>query len=305
MAADASAPEDEAIALTRELLRRVRRLEIRTSRVADDLFAGSYKSIFKGRGIEFSEVRRYYPGDEVRDIEWNVTARTGYPHVKQHVDERELTVLLVVDASASVDFGSGERSKRDIAAEVAGVLAFSAIRNNDKVGLVMFTEEVEKYIAPDKGRKQVLRLIREMLHHDPQEPGTDIAGAVEFVSRVLTRRAVVFLISDFHDDGYLRPVSVAAKRHDLIAVRLIDPREREIPRAGLVEFYDAETGGHVLVDTSRPDFREAFEKRLQRKRAEEARDLMRRGVDVIDMHTDGSPVEPLVKFFDLRARRLA
>jgi uncharacterized protein (DUF58 family) len=282
VAAEPPAPEDEAVALTRELLRRVRRLEIRTSRVADDLFAGSYKSVFKGRGIEFSEVRRYYPGDEVRDIEWNVTARTGYPHVKQHVDERELTVMLVVDASGSVEFGSVDRSKQDVAVEVAGLLAFSAIRNNDKVGLVMFTEEVEKYIAPDKGRRQVLRLIREMLHHQPQKRGTNIAEAMD-----------------------LRPVSVAAKRHDLIAVRLIDPRERGMPRAGIVEFYDAEAGQHVLIDTSRPEFGKAFEQRTARKRETETSDLVRRGVDVIDVHTDESAIEPLVRFFELRARRIA
>ena len=297
--------EDEAVAFTRELLRHVRRLEIRTSRVADDLFAGNYKSVFKGRGIEFSEVRRYYAGDDVRDIEWNVTARTGYPHVKLHVDERELTMMLVVDASGSVDFGTAERSKQEAAAEVAGVLAFSAIRNNDKVGLVMFTDEVEKYIAPDKGRRQVLRLIRDMLHHQPRRRGTNIAEAMEFVSRVLSRRAIVFLISDFHDEAYLRPVSVAAKRHDLIAVRLIDPREREMPPAGVVEFYDSETGRHVLADTTQPEFQRMFREGLKRKRQEEARDLVRRGVDVIDVDTDASAVDPLVKFFELRARRLA
>jgi len=296
--------EDEAVAFTRELLRRVRRLEIRTSRVADDLFAGNYKSVFKGRGIEFSEVRRYYPGDDVRDIEWNVTARTGYPHVKQHVDERELTVLLVVDSSGSVGFGTAERTKQEVAAEVAGVLAFSAIRNNDKVGLVMFTEQVEKYISPDKGRRQVLRVIREMLHHRPSQPGTNIGNALEFVSRVLTRRAIVFLISDFHDQGYLRPLSVAAKRHDLIAVRLIDPREREMLPVGLVEFYDSELGRHVLLDTSTPGYQKLFKERLARKRADEARDLIRRSVDLVDVYTDESPVDPLVKFFQLRARRL-
>ncbi len=295
MAADER--DDEAAAFTRELLRCVRRLEIRTSHVADDLFAGNYKSVFKGRGIEFSEVRRYYAGDDVRDIEWNVTARTGYPHVKLHVDERELTMMLVVDASGSVEFGTTEHTKQEVAAEVAGVLAFSAIRNNDKVGLVMFTDEVEKYISPDKGRRQALRLIRSMLHHEPRSRGTSIGRAMELVSRVLTRRAIVFLISDFHDDGYLRPVSVAAKRHDLIAVRLIDPREREMPRAGLVEFRDSETGRHLLADTSQPEFQRRFREGLERKREEEARDLVRRGVDVIDVRTDESAVDPLVKFF--------
>ena len=296
---------DEATALTRELLKHVRRLEIRTSHIADDLFAGSYKSVFKGRGIEFSEVRRYYPGDPVNAIDWNVTARMGYPHVKVHVDERELTVMLVVDASGSVEFGSRDRSKQETAAEVAGLLAFSALRNNDKVGLMLFTDRVERYIAPEKGRRQALLIIRELLGHVPRSPGTSISEALEMVSRVLHRRAIVFLISDFHDEGYQRPMSVAAKRHDLIAVRLIDPLERVMPPAGLVEFRDAETGRHVLVDTTSEAFRRSFEAGLQRRRDQQDSDMLRRGVDVIDVLTDGSSVDPLVRFFDLRSRRIA
>jgi len=296
--------DDEAVALTRRLLAQVRRLEIRARHLAEDLFAGSYRSVFKGSGIEFAEVRRYSPGDPIGDIDWNVTARTGYPHVKEHVDERELTVLLVVDASGSVDYGSIDRRKQDVAAEVAGLLAFSAIRNNDKVGLVMFADQVDMYIPPEKGRQQGLRVIREMLHHRPRGSGTDIAEALEFVGRVLTRRAIVFLISDFHDEGFLRELSVAARRHDLIAVRLIDPRERDLPAAGLVELVDAEDGTHLLLDTVSEDFRRRLAADLAVQREEQGREMTRRGVDLIELPTDGSAVDPLVRFFDLRRRRL-
>jgi len=296
--------DDEAVALTRRLLAQVRRLEIRARHLAEDLFAGSYRSVFKGSGIEFAEVRRYSPGDPIGDIDWNVTARTGYPHVKEHVDERELTVLLVVDASGSVDYGSIDRRKQDVAAEVAGLLAFSAIRNNDKVGLVMFADQVDMYIPPEKGRQQGLRVIREMLHHRPRGSGTDIAEALEFVGRVLTRRAIVFLISDFHDEGFLRELSVAARRHDLIAVRLIDPRERDLPAAGLVELVDAEDGTHLLLDTVSEDFRRRLAADLAVQREEQGLEMTRRGVDLIELPTDGSAVDPLVRFFDLRRRRL-
>jgi uncharacterized protein (DUF58 family) len=295
---------DESIALIRGLLGQVRRLEIRARHLAEDMFAGSYRSVFKGSGIEFAEVRRYAAGDPIGNIDWNVTARTGYPHVKQHVDERQLTVLLAVDVSGSVEFGSVDRSKQDVAAELAGLLAFSAIRNNDRVGLVMFADEVEMFIPPEKGRRQGLRVIREMLAHRPRSRGTDIAEALEFISRVLTRRAVVFLISDFHDDAYLRPMSVAARRHDLIAVRLIDPLERSLPAAGLVEMIDAEDGSHLLIDTSPDEYRQRLTSVLATQRAEERREMTRRGVDLIDVPTDGSAVDPLMEFFELRRRRL-
>jgi len=296
--------DGEAAALTARLLRQVRRLEIRARHLAEDMFAGSYRSVFKGSGIEFSEVRRYYPGDAVSHIDWNVTARMGYPHVKQHVDERQLTVLLAVDISGSVDYGSLDRRKQDVAAEVAGLLAFSAIRNNDKVGLLLFATQVERFIPPDSGRHQGLRVIREMLHHRPRGRGTDIAGALEFISRVLTRRAIVFLISDFHDDDFWRPMSVAARRHDLIAVRLIDPTERSLPEVGLVELVDAENDAHLLIDTSSPVYRRALADRLEQRRVEQSEQMTRRGVDVIDVPTEGTAVDPLVRFFELRRRRL-
>ncbi len=296
--------DGDAAALTAHLLRQVRRLEIRARHLAEDMFAGSYRSVFKGSGIEFSEVRRYYPGDAIGNIDWNVTARTGYPHVKQHVDERQLTVLLAVDISGSVEYGSLDRRKQDVAAEVAGLLAFSAIRNKDNVGLLMFATEVEKYIRPDSGRRQGLRVIREMLHHTPEDRGTDIGGALEFVSRVLTRRAIVFLISDFHDEDFWSPMSVAATRHDLIAVRLIDPRERGLPDAGLVELMDSETDRHVLVDTSSRAYRRRLVELMAQRRMQQDEQMLRRGVDVIDVPTDGTAVDPLLRFFDRRRRRL-
>jgi len=301
---DLTERDGDAAALTAQLLRQVRRLEIRARHMAEDMFAGSYRSVFKGAGIEFSEVRRYYPGDAIGNIDWNVTARAGYPHVKQHVDERQLTVVLVVDVSGSVEFGSLDRRKQDVAAEVGGLLAFSAIRNHDNVGLVMFSTEVEKYIPPDSGRTQGLRVIRELLHHQAEGRGTRIAEALEFVSRVLTRRAIVFLISDFHDQDFWRPMSVAAKRHDLIAVRLIDPRERALPGVGLVELVDAESDWHVLLDTASPGYREALRGMLEDRRQDQNQQMARRGVDVIEVPTDGSPIDPLVRFFDRRRRRL-
>lgn len=298
------ARDEEAMALTARLLRQVRRLEIRARHLVEDIFAGSYRSVFKGSGIEFAEVRRYYAGDPVSNVDWNVTARMGYPHVKEHVDERQLTVMLAVDMSGSVEYGSLDRRKQDVAAEVAGLLSFSAIRNSDRVGLVLFTEAVEMYIPPEKGRRQGLRVIRELLHHPPERSGTDIGEALEFISRVLTRRAIIFLVSDFHDEGYLRPLSVAARRHDLIAVRLLDPRERELPPAGLVEFRDAEHGEHVLVDTASEEYRARLREALEVQREQQASELRRRGVDLIDLPTDGSAVDPLVRFFELRRRRL-
>lgn len=295
---------DDAAALTARLLRQVRRLEIRARHMAEDLFAGSYRSVFKGAGLEFSEVRRYYPGDAISNIDWNVTARAGYPHVKQHMDERLLTVVLVVDVSGSVQYGSLDRRKRDVAAEVGGLLAFSAIRNHDNVGLMMFTTSVEKYLAPNSGRTQGLRVIRELLHHEAEGRGTDIAGALEFVSRVLTRRAIVFLISDFHDEDFWRPMSVAAKRHDLIAVRLVDPRERTLPDVGLVELVDAETDRHLVLDTGSEDYRRALEALLEERRRKQNQQMARCGVDIIEVPTDGSPIDPLARFFERRRRRL-
>jgi uncharacterized protein (DUF58 family) len=287
-----------------DLLRNVRHIEIRTDRLSDDFFAGGYHSVFKGQGIEFDEVRPYIAGDDIRTIDWNVTARTGFPHVKRFVEERELTVVLVVDASASLDFGTQERTKAEAAAEVAALLAFSAIKNHDKVGLVMFTDEVELFIAPKKGRRQVLRVIREILYFDRQRRGTNLRGALEAVTRALTRRAVIFVISDFRDRDYLDALVIAERRHDVIAVELSDPRERDLGHVGLIELEDAETGGRVLVDTSLSGLHGAVRSRESSRAEDRRKEFLSHGIDLIPITTAESPVDPLVRFFDERRRRL-
>lgn len=287
-----------------DLLRSVRHIEIRTDRLADDFFAGGYHSVFKGLGLEFNEVRAYSPGDDVRTIDWNVTARTGAPHVKSYVEERELTVMLLVDASGSVDFGTRRRTKAQVAAEVCALLAFSAIKNNDKVGLLMFTEEVEAYLPPKKGRRQVLRVIREVLHFRRKSKGTNLRAALEFTIRTLTRRAVIFVVSDFEDEGYLDTLTMAQRRHDVIAVDLHDPRERDLGGVGVIELEDAETGARALVDTSAAGLRRQRAAETD-ARAQERQKLFRsRGIDLVPVTTDGSPVDPLVAFFERRRRRL-
>src|SRR5882724_2077882 len=235
--------------LTREQLKAVRKIQIRTSHLVSELFAGQYQSVFKGRGMEFAEVRLYQPGDEIRTIDWNVTARTGVPHVKRYAEERELTVMLLVDASASTRFGSVRQLKSTLAAELGAVLAFSAITNNDNVGLVIFTDRIELALAPRKGTRHVLRVIREVLSLRPAGRGTDIPAALEHLARVTKRRCVVFLISDFLTPGWRRTLRVAARRHDVVAVVLEDPREAELPAVGLVELEAAETGERYIVDT--------------------------------------------------------
>ena len=228
--------------IPREILKKVRRIEISTRGLVNDVFSGEYHSVFKGQGMTFSEVREYQYGDDIRSIDWNVTARTGAPFVKIFEEERELTVMLVVDVSASGNFGTRERIKGEVAVELSAVLAFSAIKNNDKIGLILFSDRIEKFVPPRKGRRHVLRVLRELLYHRPEGRGTDIGGALEYLSRVVPRRAVVFLVSDFMGTGFLRPLSVAGRRHDLIAVRMKDTRESELPPMGLVEMEDPETG---------------------------------------------------------------
>jgi uncharacterized protein (DUF58 family) len=286
------------------LLRSVRHIEIRTDRMSDDFFAGGYHSVFKGLGLEFSEVRPYTVGDDVRSIDWNVTARTGTPHVKSFVEERELTVVLIVDASGSLDFGSQERTKAEAAAEVCALLAFSAIKNNDKVGLITFTDQVELFLPPRKGRHQVLRVIREVLGPQRRHRHTDISAAVEFATRTLTRRSVMFVISDFRDSGYLDALTIAHRRHDVIAVDLYDPREHDLGSAGLIDLEDAETGRRVLVDTTTGTFKHVH-KMIEQRRAEERRaKFLSHGIDLVSISTATSPVDPLVQFFDKRRRRL-
>lgn len=288
--------------IPKEILQAVKAIEIRTRSLVNDVFAGEYGSVFKGRGMEFAEVREYLPGDDVRSIDWNVTARTGTPHVKKYVEEREQTVMFLVDASRSLDFGSVRRMKGEIAAEISAVLAFSAIRNNDKVGAIIFTDQVELFIPPKKGKKHVLRVIREMLYFEPQRRGTDVAGALEYLSRVVRRKAVVFLLSDFIAGDYSRPLRVANRRHDLVAITIQDPAEDEIPPVGLVHFVDAESGEQRLLDFSDPGLREQFRSQRREARATRTRLFRRYRVDAIDVATDRPYTEPLIEFFRRREK---
>ena len=289
--------------LTREQLRAVRKIQIRTSHLVSDLFAGQYQSVFKGRGIEFAEVRLYQPGDDIRTIDWNVSARTGVPYVKRYAEERELTVMLLVDASASTRFGSVRQLKSALAAELSAVLAFSAIRNNDKVGLVVFTDRVELSLRPRKGTHHVLRVIRSVLTHQPAGRGTDIGTALEHLERVSKRRSVVFVVSDFLDPRSRLALRLAARRHDLIAVVLEDPRESALPPVGLVELEEAETGERWVVDTGDRRVREAFVRAAAQAREERDRDLRSADVDAVLIGTDKPYADSLRRFFVMRERR--
>ena len=301
---DQSAAGQSDAVLHRELLKKVRRIQITTKHAVNDVFAGQYHSTFKGRGMEFDEVREYVPGDDIRSIDWNVTARTGTPHIKKFVEEREMTVMLVVDISASHLFGSGTQMKRDLAAEVAAVLAFSAIRNNDRIGLILFAEEVEKYIPPKKGTSHVLRLIREMLSHKPQSKGTCAAPALDYLNHVSTRKNVTFLISDFlFNDDYEQVLKLTARRHDLISVVIGDKREIAWPDVGVMNWHDAETGETVLVDTSSRKVREQLMLE-QTRRAETVDEINRRaGIDTIRLFAGEPYDKQFIKFFRQRARR--
>ena len=288
-----------------EILRIVRRIELRTRHLVDTVFSGEYHSVFKGQGMAFAEVREYQMGDDIRSIDWNVTARMGHPFVKVYDEERELTVMLMVDASASGDFGTVSQMKGEIGVEICALLAFSAIQNNDRVGLIIFTDDVEAFIPPKKGRKHVLRVIRELLYFRPSRRGTDIGAALDTLNRINKRKSVVFLVSDYLASGYEAALRVSCRRHDLIAVVLQDPRERELPDIGLVEVEDAETGREMLVDTSDREFRVLF--RQLNERLEERRDQLFRsvGVDRVDIRTDASYVDALMRFFRKRAQQIA
>jgi uncharacterized protein (DUF58 family) len=285
---------------TKELLKKVRRLHIRTSHMANDVFAGHYHSAFKGQGMEFQEVREYQPGDDVRSIDWNVTARQGRPFIKRFREERELTVMLLVDVSGSQEFGTAGQLKRELAAEVGATLAFSAIKNNDKVGLIGFSDRIEKYVKPDKGTLHVLRVIRELLTLRATGRGTDVAGALEYLNRVARRRAVVFVISDFQAAPFEPQMRVARRRHDLIPITITDPREVELPKVRFVELVDSETGEWRTVDTTSAAFREWY-RRQALGAAEMRRQVFRRmKSEAIDLATGESFVEPLTKFFRAR-----
>jgi uncharacterized protein (DUF58 family) len=289
-----------------ELVRKLRQIHIRTSHQVTEVMTGEYKSAFKGQGMEFSEVREYLPGDDVRMIDWNVTARTGHPHVKRFVEERELTVMLMVDASSSGSFGSIERSKNEVAAELAALLAYSAVRSNDRVGLLIFTDQIERFVPPKKGRSHVLRVIREILFFNKPEHGaTDIATALEYLQRVLVRRSVVFLISDFLCEGYEKAMRLAAQKHDLIPVTITDPREVVLPPVGFLDLMDAETGERILVDTNDARVRKAYHYLGTTERADRTQLFRQMNTDVLDIQTDKSYVDSLVRFFKMRERKMA
>ncbi len=292
--------------LTNELMQKIRRIEIRTRRLVNDSFAGEYHSVFKGRGMAFDEVRPYQAGDEIRTIDWNVTARTGEPHVKQYVEERELSVMLVVDASASENFGSVNRFKRELAAELTAVLSFAATTNNDKVGLLIFTDQIELFIPPRKGRKHVLRLIRELLAFEPQSTGTDIKMALDKVNQILKRRSIVFLVSDFMADpaGYKQALSITNKRHDVIAVDLNDPLDTQIGNVGMLALEDPESGDIVWVDTSSRRWQHAYKERMDAFENKKSRVFKQSSVDRIDIHTDEEYTTPLTRFFQERSMRI-
>ncbi|NQU06268.1 MAG: DUF58 domain-containing protein [Calditrichaeota bacterium] len=289
--------------MSRELLRKVRLLELRTRLQVHDVFGGQYHSVFKGQGMDFSEVRQYFPGDDVRNIDWNVSARMGQPYLKVYKEERELTVMLLVDVSASNEFGTVESLKREVAAELTALFALCALTNNDKVGLLMFTDRVEHFVAPKKGRRHVLRMIRDVLAFQPKSRGTSLSTAVEYSLHALRKRSVLFLLSDFQDSNYHKAIRVAARKHDLIAVELYDPRERTIPPAGLVPLKNPETDELIWVDTSSKSFRRSFT--LQTIKQAEERDnfFKSNSIDRIELSVDKPYLKSLVKFFKARGRR--
>ena len=290
--------------IPKKILQKVRRIEIKTRGLVNDLFGGEYHSIFKGRGMTFSEVREYNPGDDIRLIDWNVTARTGSPFVKVFEEERELTVFLVVDISASGEFGSGSQLKRDYGAEVASVLGFSAIKNNDKVGLILFSDRVEKYIIPKKGKSHVLRVIRELLYTVPKGSKTSIKVALDYLLKVAKRKCVVFLISDFLDEGYLRSLKIANKKHDLITIQLLDPAELELPDMGLLKVEDPETGETFWIDTSSQKSMKQLRKEIGIKQSNFRKEIKKSGIDLISISTDEDFVDPLMSFFKSRENRI-
>jgi uncharacterized protein (DUF58 family) len=296
----APAPQRRVVAPS-EILRKVRRIEIVTRSLVQNVFSGEYKSVFKGRGMEFDEVREYMPGDDIRSIDWNVSARMNHLYVKRFVEERELTVLLVVDVSGSSEFGTRRALKSDVQAEIGALIAFSAHRNNDKVGLLLFSDRVERFIPPKKGLRHAFRIVRDLVYHEPEGRGTRIGPALEHLNRVLNRRAIVFLISDFLDAGFERALRVTSKRHDLVAIWTADRREREIPRRGLFRVEDAETGEEVLIAAT-PRRAEAYRAVAEKRRQDLVRTFQVNGVDLVPISTEASYTEPLVAFFKKRER---
>ena len=286
-----------------DLLKKVRQIDIVSRKVVDEMLGGEYKSVFKGRGMEFDEVREYQPGDEIRTIDWNVTARTGKPFVKRFIEEREQALFFLVDMSASGTFGSGAKTKNEVAAELCGLLAFSAIKNNDKVGLIIFTDAVELYVPPGKGQIHVLHLIREILSFEPRHTGTDLACALDYLGRMVKKKCVTFLLSDFQDRGYEKALKLAALHYDLIAITISDPRELNLPNAGLVELADAETGERILVDTASATARKKIQTAARARQLELKDLLIRNNIDQIDVRSDRDYMGQLIRFFRTRERR--
>ena len=289
--------------IPKEILKKVRRLEITTRGMVNDVFSGEYHSVFKGRGMEFSEVREYQVGDDIRTIDWNVTARYGHPFVKVFEEERELTVMLMVDASSSGEFGTFERMKGEIAVEICALLAFSAIKNNDKVGLIIFTDKVEKFVPPRKGKSHVLRVLRELLYFQPEDRMTDIGAALDYMNRVVRRRSVAFLVSDFISTPYEKALRIANRKHDIVAINIVDPREMELPKIGYIELEDAETGEQILLDTTDAQVRQMFSQKTSEAMHQRDKLFKSMNVDSIVIHTHESYFEPLMKFFRMRAKR--
>ncbi|MCP5005879.1 MAG: DUF58 domain-containing protein [Planctomycetes bacterium] len=290
--------------IPKEILKKVKQIQIRSSRLVNDVLAGEYVSVFKGRGMEFEEVREYQFGDDIRSIDWNVTARLGHPYIKRFAEERELTIMFLVDLSSSGKFGSVRQFKNEITTEACALLALSAVRNNDKVGLILFTDRIEKFVPPKKGKTHVLRLIREVLYFKPEGTGTDISIALEYLIKITKRKTVSFLMSDFLTPDFEHTLRIANKRHDMIAVSITDPRELEIPNVGFIKLKDAETGKTTLIDTSNKKLRSAFFKQNTENIQERKKMLRAIGVDMIALRTDSSYVEPIMSFFRMREKRL-
>lgn len=295
---------DPTESISAELFEKIKTIQIRTQRTVNDVFAGEYESAFRGRGMEFEEVREYQPGDDIRHIDWNVTARMGLPFVKVHREERELTVMLLVDVSSSGGFGSGTKTKNEVAAEVAALLAYTAIRSNDRVGLIIFSDQIEHYIPPKKGRAHVWRVIRDILTHRPQRSGTNLDTALEYLGHVARRRVVGFLISDFLDDGWADRLRLVARRHDLTAVLVSDRREGELPRIGILELEDAETGETLVVDTRDRRVLEGLERLVHEEDEQRSAAFRSAGVGKVSIHaSDESYVDSLIRYFHQRERR--
>ncbi|MEO8230793.1 MAG: DUF58 domain-containing protein [Ignavibacteriota bacterium] len=289
--------------LTKELLKQVRQIEIRTKGLVNQVFSGEYHSVFKGRGMEFSEVREYQFGDDIRNIDWNVTARFGHPYIKVFEEERELTVMLMIDLSGSLMFGSVSKTKQRIAAELSAILAFSALKNNDKVGLILFTDKIEKFVPPRKGKKHVLRIIREVLSFEPEGKATNLKGALEYMNNAIKKKSIAFLISDFMDEGYEKILRIVGRKHDLIGIVLDDRREKEIPNIGLVKLVDSETGAERWIDTSSKRVRSQMIS--DRKASEKIRNsiFVKSRLDKIEVTTGSNYIQPLVQFFKRREKR--